>query len=183
MSTLVRRRWRNLVLTGIVCAALLTLYWIATASLRSTSFVSGWVLAGACVVLASYNLRKKLTFLPLGASAAWLQAHLYLGLSTVVLFAAHIGFTWPNGGFEILLFTLYVAVAATGVVGLILTRALPPRLTPRGENIVFERLPAGLRRLHVPKTYLAATQGSTPGGERPAVGAERHHGDHVVVNH
>ena len=35
----------------------------------------------------------------------------------------------------------HVAVAVTGVTGLVLTRTLPPRINARGENIILERIP------------------------------------------
>ena len=51
----------------------------------------------AILFLALYNVRKKLPFLPLGSSTAWLQWHLYVGIGSVGVFALHAGLRWPTG--------------------------------------------------------------------------------------
>lgn len=109
--------------------------------------ISGWGLLGLVVFLALYNVRKKLTFIPLGWSALWLQFHIYIGLLTSVIFAVHIGFRIPNGVFETCLAVAYVAVFVSGVVGLILSRVIPPRLASRGDEVIFERIPVFVRRI------------------------------------
>lgn len=147
MRTFAARRtvfWIILVIT----AALVLL---ANAALRvamyHVAFVSGWFLFGLCVFLAIYNIRKKLTFLPLGTSASWLQLHIYVGLLTFVVFAVHIDFRLPNGPFELALALLYLTVFLSGVIGLVLSRIIPPRLATRGEEVIFDRVPTFIRRL------------------------------------
>jgi hypothetical protein len=112
-----------------------------------TSFLSGWALAGLVVVLTAYNLRKKLSFLPLGSSAAWLQLHIYGALLSLIVFTVHIDFRFPNGIFESGLAVLYLLVFLSGVSGLMLSRAIPPRLTTRGEEVLFERIPIFMKRI------------------------------------
>lgn len=133
----------------LVIVAVLVL--IANAALRvamyHVAFVSGWFLFGLCVFLALYNVRKKLTFLPLGTSASWLQLHIYLALLTFVVFVVHIDFRIPNGPFEIVLAFLYLTVFVSGVAGLIFSRIIPPRLATRGEEVIFDRIPMFVRRL------------------------------------
>lgn len=109
--------------------------------------ISGWGLLGLVVFLALYNARKKLTFLPLGRSAMWLQFHIYVGLLTSVVFLVHVGFRIPNGTFEVCLAVAYVAVFFSGVIGLVLSRVIPPRLASRGEEVIFERIPVFVRRI------------------------------------
>ncbi|MBI1375254.1 MAG: hypothetical protein GC159_21255 [Phycisphaera sp.] len=114
-------------------------------ALRDTAFFSGWLLLLMCLFLALYNLRKKLTYPPLMRSATWLQLHVYVGLVSIAVFVMHSGFKWPTGAFETLLWLFYTGTAASGLLGLYITRTFPPFLTRRDEEIIFERIPR-LRR-------------------------------------
>lgn len=116
-------------------------------SLRADAFLSGWVLLLLVLFLASYNVRKKLSFIPLGRSSSWLQLHIYAGLLSIVVFAAHSHGRLPHGPFEILLAFFYLGTALSGVAGLALTRFFPARLTGRGEQVIFERIPMFRRKL------------------------------------
>ncbi|MBC8351442.1 MAG: hypothetical protein H8E66_05615 [Planctomycetes bacterium] len=147
MKTLTARRFRN---SGIAIVAALLLVWLSgamTTALRDTARQTGWILFSMICFLAAYNLRKKLPFLPLGASATWLQFHIYVGLLTAVVFGVHVGWRIPNGLVESLLATLYLFVFASGVIGLFLSRSLAKRLTTRGDEVLFERIPVYRNRL------------------------------------
>lgn len=142
MRDLAARRWRN---AGVLLAA--TLFtWVVYAGyavfLRDTSFISGWALLCCIVALAAFNVRKKLPFLALGKASTWLQWHMYLGLWSMVLFAAHLAFHLPNGRLETILASLYVVIAGSGVVGAVLSRAFAATLTRQGESVIYERIPA-----------------------------------------
>lgn len=131
----------------ITAAAVLFADSALTVLMCPVAHISGWGLLGLIVFLALYNVRKKLTFIPLGWSALWLQFHIYVGLLTAVVFAVHIGFRIPNGLFEGCLALAYGAVFVSGVIGLILSRVIPPRLASRGEEVIFERIPVFVRRI------------------------------------
>lgn len=112
-------------------------------SLYRTSFITGWTLLGLVGLLMSYNLRKKLTFLPfLGSSRAWMQIHIYFGLAAVVVFLFHIGLRIPNGKFETLLASLFLVVSVSGFYGLYITRVIPKKLTAVHQEVIFERIPS-----------------------------------------
>src|SRR5215211_5164806 len=96
--------------------------------LSNYAYLSGWVLMAVMVLLALYNMRKRLPFLSLGSSEAWLQIHIYAGFFAVVLFLMHVGFRMPTGWFEGTLAWLYVLVTGSGIAGLWLSRVLPRRL-------------------------------------------------------
>ncbi len=145
MRTFRARRWRNVAILFAVCLLVAYVALLLTVALRPTGFYSGWVLFGCIVVLAAYNLFKKVPFLPLGASAAWLQFHIYLGWLTILLFAIHLGPHLPTKPLGVVLALLYVGVAGSGVVGLFLSRWIPPRLRARGEEVFYERIPARRR--------------------------------------
>jgi hypothetical protein len=97
--------------------------------------------------LALYNVRKKLPFLPLGSSAAWLQAHIYVGMGTVVVFVLHAGAAWPRGILDSVLAAVYLLTVASGIVGLYLTRTIPVQLARVGEEVLYERIPAFRRQV------------------------------------
>ena len=128
--------------TVVGCLLLGLLFYTLNQNLQHSAFVSGYVLMAAILFLAAFNLRKKLPFLPiLGSAALWMQIHIYVGLSTFLLFGFHISWKIPNGMFESFLAFLYLVVAGSGVYGLYITRVLPKRLTAISEEIIFERIP------------------------------------------
>ena len=146
MRSFSTRRWHNVILFVVLAAIVLAFYAVRSMGLHPMSYLSGWVLAGLILLLTGYNLRKKLPFLPLGSSAAWLQIHIYGGLLSFVLFVVHIEFRLPNGMFELSLAISYLIVFLSGLGGLALSRVIPPRLT-RGEEVLFERIPVYIKQI------------------------------------
>ena len=147
ISFFAARRLRMGVVTFVAAVLLCLLFRRRYLSLAPDTVASGWVLLILVVFLAAYNLRKKLPFIPLGRSSTWLQLHIYAGLLSVIIFVAHSHGRMPRGMFEAFLALLYSSTAISGLVGLALTRLLPPRLTARGEQVLFERIPAFRRKL------------------------------------
>jgi hypothetical protein len=115
--------------------------------LRSQAYASGWWLLAAVIGLALFGARKKLPVLPLGSARAWLRVHAFGGVAAVALFGMHVDWRVPDGALEGLVATLFAIVAASGVVGMALSRLLPLRLTTRGESLLFERIPAAREAL------------------------------------
>jgi hypothetical protein len=142
MISFVHRRLRNAILT---LAAFVAVWWwvgLQHRALEPTAFTTGYLLAAAIGFLALYNVRKRVPFLPLGSSAAWLQWHLYVGMGSIGLFALHVGPKWPHGMLDVTLAVFYLLTVASGVVGLYLTRAIPRQLSRVGEEVIYERIPA-----------------------------------------
>jgi hypothetical protein len=107
------------------------------------------------LLLALYNSRKKLPFLPLLSSRVWLQVHIYVGLFTAVVFLLHLKWRIPNGWFEGLLAWLFVGVTASGIFGWWLSRMMPKRMTTAGGEVLFERIPIVRRDLRLQAEALA----------------------------
>jgi len=147
MKKLVARRLRNIGLFLLLAAGIVTAEFVWSVQLYRTPFITGWILLILLVLLTSYTLRKKLPFLPLGSTSTWLQFHIYAGLVSCVVFGLHTECRIPNGVFERLLAGLYLGVFLSGLVGLFLTRIIPPRLTSRGSEIIFERTPIIIKRI------------------------------------
>ena len=113
----------------------------------ATASCSGLLLFAFIVFLASYNGRKRITFLPLGRSSTWLQFHIYGGYLSIALYLVHTGFRAPHGGLEKFLAVVFGLVAGSGFVGLLLSRMIPRRLTQRAGTVIFESIPQLRREL------------------------------------
>jgi len=147
MKAFHNRRWiLSLTTLGLVLA-LAAAWWLAHLALRPASLYTGWLLLALLVVLALFNVRKKLPFLPLGDANRWLQFHVYAGWLAVGIFLLHAGPQWPRSLFGFVLWGGFIAVAASGIFGLWLSRWLPPRITRSGESLVYERIPRLRRQL------------------------------------
>ena len=147
MISFATRRWLAALVLIAVCG-LFAANWRAYApGMRGLPYLTGWLLFLLMVGLAAYNVRKKLPFLPLGTSETWLQIHIYVGYFTIALFAAHIGFKWPTGWFEVTLACLYGLVVLSGIIGLVISRAFPKRLTTRGGEVIYGLVPTIRRSL------------------------------------
>ena len=141
MRTFAGRRLRNTALTLVGLAGIAIGVRRQELSLDASAFATGYLLLGAIVFLALYNLRKKLSVLPWTTSAGWLQTHIYVGLGSIVVCALHVGWRWPSGVLDTTLAGLYLGVFISGVVGLVWTRTLPPRLARVSEEVIYERIP------------------------------------------
>lgn len=137
---------RRLLFGGVTtgCIALLcTALWIMNSRLQHGSFLSGYVLMGSLVFLMLLGMRKRLTFLPaIGSASFWAQMHIYVGISSAVVFLLHMQGRVPDGNLERFLAALYVIVAGSGFYGLYITRVLPQKLNAIQEEVIFERIPA-----------------------------------------
>ena len=146
MNITVRRRL-NVAITVMVGAILVLAFAVYDASLYQEPFFTGWVLLAVMGFLALFNLRKKITVLPLGSASTWAQLHIYAGWLVILLFAEHIGWRLPDGVLEFTITVLFAIIVVSGIVGLMMSRILPPRLTRRGEEVIFERIPAFIAEL------------------------------------
>lgn len=147
MTFFARRRWIGVAvtLTALVGVRL----WAERMEnrLQSSSYFTGWLLLSAIVVLAAFQLRRKLPAAPFGSAATWLQAHIYLGLGSAGLYAIHAPWRWPNGILETTLSFVYLATFASGAIGLYWTRSLPRRLSRLGREVIYEQIGAERHRI------------------------------------
>ncbi len=151
LRSLVNRFWLRRLAYGMVTlfmvACVLRIDGHLSESLLHHSFVSGYLLTGAVLFLSSFNLRKRLNFLPAGSATAWLQMHVYSGLGAIVLFLVHVGYRIPNGNLERALAWLFLATSLSGLIGLYWTRTIPAKLSKLRDQAVFERIPVLRRRV------------------------------------
>ena len=158
-----RRFVRGLFLAAVAVALVAILADARAQALEDPGFLTGWALLGAVLFLAAYQVRKKLTYPPLMRSSTWLQLHIYTGLASGGVFILHAGLRWPTGFIETMLAVLYWATFVSGVCGLLISRAFPRRLTARGEQVIFERIPQFRRQLADEARQLALEAGRESG--------------------
>ena len=143
MHPLVKKRLIKSLIVFVMFTVLIVLDGLYQSSFGRSAFFTGWILFGMLVFLLLFNLRKKLSFLPLGSAYTWAQFHMYIGLLMLALFFAHVN-GFPNGYFELLLATVFILLSISGIYGLYISRVLPPRLSNNSEYVIYERIP-GLR--------------------------------------
>ncbi len=112
--------------------------------LEDPAILTGYYLLGLMIFLALFNTRKKLSMVPLGGAAVWLRVHVAGGLLAVALFWLHTRTLWPSGVYEQVLALVFYFVSLTGIVGHVLQRTYPSRLTQSGIEVIYERIPAEL---------------------------------------
>lgn len=106
--------------------------------------LSGYALFTIMVLLALFNLRKKLPMLPLPRARSWLILHVVFGLVALVGYWLHTDVFWPTGGYEQVLALTFYLVSLSGVLGFVLQSVIPPRLSQIEGEYLFERMPAEL---------------------------------------
>lgn len=143
------RRARNVLVLLALAGCLLVWDRAASATLRDTAFMTGWLLLGLVVLLTLYNARKKLPFLPLGNSASWLQLHAYAGVLSGLVFGMHVSWRLPNGLFEVIFAIIFLAVFLSGILGLVVSRVFARRLGSRGYDVLYARIPRLRNQLRV----------------------------------
>ena len=143
MKSFFTRRLMYSLATLVVAGGLAAARAVGRMALRPVALYSGWLLLALLLALTFFNARKKLPFFPLISASHWLQAHIYLGWLACFVFVLHTGVRLPDGALEVPLALAFVLVAASGVLGLWLSRWLPPRLTRSGKSLVYERIQIG----------------------------------------
>jgi hypothetical protein len=137
----------RVILLTLLCGLFWAAYHWWLGPLPRGAWITGWLLFALMLLLTLYNGRKKIPFLPLGNSKTWLAFHVYAGWFTALLFLLHVHGRWPSGPFEISLTAVYSAVMLSGIGGLLMSRSFPRRLTTRGGEVLFERIPVARREL------------------------------------
>lgn len=140
MTAFAKRRVRNASIAVVLVLAATAFGAMYETAVNQNGFLTGWILLILVLGLALYNVRKRVTTLPIGAAAGWVQVHVYAGLIALFVFFLHIEWRLPDGWFEGLFAVVFLLVALSGVVGTVMNRLLPRRLTRRGEEIMFERI-------------------------------------------
>jgi hypothetical protein len=191
MTTLQRRRLRNLLLVVTGVAVFAVWQWSQPMIGLTAHFVTGWTMFVGLLMLVLFNVRKKLSFLPLGRVSAWTQFHIHGGLFLTGLFLLHTELRAPTGMFGTTLYVLFVLTVVSGGLGLLLSRRLPRRIRQTGIEMTYHRIPLRLtairKEMEARVLEAAGTSGSRGLAElyervlQPWVGRPRDRWAHLLV--
>ena len=110
------------------------------------------------LILMALGIRKRRYGSGLGTIQGWTSAHVYLGLLTMLLIPMHAGFKFRLD-IHTLAFALMAIVVLSGVVGVLLYRTMPPRLTQIEQSIQADKVDKELSRLVTEIRTLAKDKG------------------------
>ena len=137
-----RRSSLTFIILGVVTFALVAWYARSTwLQLGNPAIVTGYSLLALMLLLGFFNIRKRLSMLPVGRGSLWLAFHVVAGILAIAMFWLHTGNVWPEGTYERVLTALFYLVSLTGIFGYIILRGLPRRLTQTGIEVIYERIP------------------------------------------
>ncbi len=133
------------IVLGLATFALVAWYSrVVGMQLGNPAIVTGYTLFVLMILLGLFNMRKRLSMVPVGRSSLWLAFHVVAGVLAIAMFWLHTGALWPTGLYEQVLAALFYLVSITGIFGYLILRALPRRLTQTGIEVIYERIPAEL---------------------------------------
>lgn len=135
----------------VILAALVALLGLqvrrSEAALGQPTAITGYLLLAIMLALAFFNMRKRLSMIPMGRASTWLLFHGLAGVLAIAVYWLHTATLWPLGLYEQVIAVLFYLVTLTGILGYIMQRIYPARLTHTGLEVVYERIPAELARL------------------------------------
>ena len=127
------RLWQ---LFAVLCVGGL-LWWFFTkhdqTSERNFLVTSGSIGIGFGVLAGTLSVRKRFAYQGVGRMSAWLTGHIYLGLIAAVAVFLHSGMR-PGGSATSILFLFFCLTIASGLIGLLIAKRVPPLLTKIEEN-------------------------------------------------
>lgn len=132
-------RWAQI--ATLLCLVVVAVYFFVAARIAEPpsggswlGYVLGTISAGLIVWLAFLGVRKRVITAGHYSLKAWVSAHVYLGLSLVVLATLHTGFQF-GWNVHTLAYALMMLVIASGALGIWAYATLPQRLHGnRGET-------------------------------------------------
>ncbi len=141
------RLWGFVITAGAFFSLILIWTLKVEHDLGPSTFISGWAVFSVLVMLALFNGRKRLPFLPLAPASWWFSFHIIGGLLAVLLFWLHSDISWPKSLYNQILVFMFYTVSITGIIGLVIEKIYPKSLTQSGVEYIYERIPAGIAKI------------------------------------
>jgi hypothetical protein len=132
----VHQWWQAASVTAVV--ALIWLYFTGSAQAsvddhRAMKIRLGWIGVTLACMATALSIRKRLAYQGVWKLATWMSAHIYLGIVSAVAIILHSGFRLGAPLTAGLMIFFWLTIAS-GLLGLLLSRKLPPLLTEMEEN-------------------------------------------------
>ena len=145
-------------LIAAISGGLFWLVWIYGNGLRDPRYLDGWVLAGGMALQVSFHVAKTVGLSPKSATR-WRKIHIFAGYLVVAAFISHSDFSLPDAGFEWALWTGFVVVTLSGILGtyLVWSQRAKGRIE---EGVSYDRIPA--LRAELERAFLVAVAETDP---------------------
>jgi hypothetical protein len=127
-------------LIATLSAGLFGLVWLYSSALRDPRYLDGWILAGGMILQLGFHIAVKSGGLSPKSAVRWRKFHVLLGYLLIAAFASHCDFSLPDTALEWMLWTGFVLVTLSGVLG----RYLAWSMKVKGivdERTALERIP------------------------------------------
>jgi cytochrome b561 len=137
MENKLRSRW-PLLFSAILTPLLVSFYFYLQSvnPLHKANFILVYGILGivAIIFLTIYIIRKNTYRYRHGSMHSWLQAHIYIGIISLVLVVMHSGFNF-TGVFSIYLLILFFLVIISGIIGFLIYNDVPRSLAKYGRDV------------------------------------------------
>jgi cytochrome b561 len=136
MKSKLRSRWP--LLFSIILFFSVAIYFVSPQFIdlpdRELVILAYGILGFACILFLTFYFARKNTYrYQLGSTHSWLQAHIYIGILSLILVLLHSDFTF-EGIFSIFLFILFLLVIISGILGSLIYTNIPLSLTKYGRD-------------------------------------------------
>jgi hypothetical protein len=129
---------------GLLIAALsgglFWLVWIYGNGLRDPRYFDGWALAGGMSLQLYFHVAIKTKTLSPKSAKRWRTIHIFVGYVLIAAFLSHTGFAPPDTGFGWALWTGFVLVTLSGILGTYLAWSVKAK-GRIDETISYDRIP------------------------------------------
>jgi hypothetical protein len=153
-------------LIATISGGLFWLVWIYGNGLRDPRYLDGWVLAGGMGLQLYFHVAIKRASLSPKSAARWRKIHIFIGYLLVAAFILHSDFSLPDTGLEWALWTGFVLVTMSGILGTYLAWSLRVR-HGIDERISYDRIPT--RRVELARDVRAIVAETEPAAAQIAL--------------
>jgi hypothetical protein len=124
-----------------ISGGLLWIVWIYGNGLRDPRYLDGWVLAAGMSAQLYFHFAIKTARLSPKSAMRWRKFHIFLGYVLIAAFISHSDFSLPDSGFEWALWSGFVLVTLSGILGAYLAWSLKAK-GRIDESITYDRISA-----------------------------------------
>ena len=132
---------------GLIFYAIASPQWDSASLLATPEKFTGYALFTCIMALGFFRVRKHLSMLSLIKARWWFAAHTIGGILAFALYIVHVDSWWPEGGYVQLLAALMIAVTISGLIGYMIEKIFPQRLTQQGGEILYSQIPDAVYEL------------------------------------
>jgi hypothetical protein len=135
------------IVAGLILYAIASPQWDAASLLATPEKFTGYALFTCIMALGFFRVRKHLSMLSFIRARWWFAAHTIGGLLAFALYIVHVDSWWPENGYVQLLAALMIAVTISGLIGYVIEKTFPERLTQQGGEILYSQIPEAVFEL------------------------------------